>query len=217
LRNGENPARWRGHLDKLLPKPKKLACGHHAAMPYSQLPAFLLRLRERPAIAAMALDFLILTAGRTGEVLGAQWREIDFAAKAWTIPGKRMKGGRERRVPLSRPALAILARLAEVKTGPFVFPGQRREKPLSNMCLEMVLRRMNVDGVTVHGFRSAFRDWAGDQTTFPREVCEAALAHIAGDATERAYRRGDALSKRRDLMEAWAEFCNPHRANPDGQ
>lgn len=207
LRNGENPARWRGHLDKLLPKPKKLARGHHAAIPYADIPVFLARLRKKPEIAAMALDFLILTAARTGEVLGARWEELDFTAKIWTVPGARMKVGREHRVPLSDPVLAILQKLAQEKTGEFIFPGQRAGKPLSNMSLEMVLRRMKAEGVTVHGFRSAFRDWCGDRTSFPREVAEAALAHVAGDATERAYRRGDALEKRRKLMNAWAEFC----------
>jgi integrase len=207
LRNGENPARWRGHLDKLLPRPKKLARGHYAAMQYAAVPAFIARLRDQPAIAAMALDFLILTAARTGEVIAAQWAEIDLDARVWTVPGTRMKGGREHRVPLSRPALALLNRLAEAKTGAFVFPGQRLDKPLSNMSLEMVLRRMSLNGVTVHGFRSAFRDWCGDHTSFPREVAEAALAHVAGDATEQAYRRSDALEKRRGLMEAWGMFC----------
>jgi integrase len=208
LRSGENPARWRGHLDKLLPKPKKLARGHHAAMSYAAVPVFLVQLRDRPLIAAMALDFLILTAARTGEVLGARWTEIDLDAKVWTVPGSRMKSGREHRVPLSHPALAILERLAEAKAGAFVFPGQRLDRPLSSMALEMVLRRMDLKNVTVHGFRAAFRDWAGDETDFPREVCEAALAHVAGDATELAYRRGDALAKRRELMNAWAAFCD---------
>jgi integrase len=206
LRSGENPARWRGHLDKILPKAKKLARGHHRAMPYADVPGFLARLRNRPAIAAIALDYLILTAARSGEVLGAQWREIDFEAKVWTVPAARMKGGREHRVPLARAALTILNNLGECKTGDFIFPGQRLGQPLSNMALEMVLRRMKVNP-TVHGFRSAFRDWCGDHTHFPREIAEAALAHVVGDATERAYRRGDALEKRHGLMEAWATFC----------
>ena len=206
LCSGENPARWRGHLDKLLPKPRKLASGHHAAMPYAEVPAFLASLGESPAIGAMALAFLILTAARTGEAIGARWSEIDLAAKVWTVPSARMKAGREHRVPLSTSTLAILEKLAEAKPGDFVFPGQRLDHPLSSMALEMVLRRMNVRHVTVHGFRSAFRDWAGDCTGFPRELAEAALAHVAGDATERAYRRGDALEKRRELMEAWARY-----------
>jgi integrase len=195
-----------GHLDKLLPKPKKLARGHHAAMPYGEVPAFIASLRGRDRIASMALEFLILTAARSGEVLGARWDEIDFKQQLWTVSAVRMKGGREHRVPLSGRALAILEKLAEAKTGEFVFPGQRRGKPLSSMALEMVLRRMELQAVTVHGFRSAFRDWAGDCTSFPREVAEAALAHVAGDATERAYRRSDALEKRRKLMDAWAQY-----------
>jgi integrase len=205
-REGENPARWRGHLDKLLPKRQKLTRGHHAAMPYRDVPAFLVSLRQREAIAAMALEFLILTAARSGEVLGARWPEIDFEAKVWTVPAARMKGGREHRVPLSGRALAILERLAEVRTNDWVFPGQRAGAGHSGMALEMILRRMKVEGATVHGFRSAFRDWCGEETSFPREVAEAALAHVAGDATERAYRRGDALEKRRKLMGAWAQY-----------
>jgi integrase len=207
-RSGENPAAWRGHLALILPKRQKLTRGHHVAMPYTEVPAFMSALRERKAMAALALEFLILTAARTGEVLGARWAEFDFEAKIWTVPATRMKAGREHRVPLSGRALAILARLADAKTGEHVFPGQRHGKPLSAMSLEMVLRRMAVN-TTVHGFRSAFRDWAGETTTFPREIAEAALAHVSGDATERAYRRGDALEKRRGLMEAWAAFCEP--------
>lgn len=207
-RNEANPARWRGHLDKLLPKRQKLSRGHHAALPYSGVPEFIGKLREREAIAALALEFTILTAARSGEALGARWSEIDFDAKVWTVPAARMKAGREHRVPLSSPALAILGKLSEANSGDFVFPGQRPEKALSGMAMEMMLRRMKIN-VTVHGFRSSFRDWAGETTSFPREIAEAALAHVAGDATERAYRRGDALEKRRGLMEAWAEFCEP--------
>lgn len=208
-RHGENPARWRGHVDKLLPKRQKLSRGHHAAMPYFVLPAFLARLREREAVAALALEFTILTAARSGEVLGARWSEIDLEAKVWTVPAARMKGGREHRVPLSGRAVWIIERLAEVRSSDFVFPGQRSGKGLSGMAMEMVLRRMKSD-VTVHGFRSSFRDWAGDATSFPRELAEAALAHVAGDETERAYRRGDALEKRRGLMQAWADYVEGH-------
>jgi integrase len=206
FRQGENPARWRGHLDKLLPKRQKLTRGHHAAMPYREVPAFMARLRERESISSLALEFAILTAARTGEVLGARWQEIDLAAKVWTVPATRMKAGKEHRVPLSSRALAILERLAKAKTGEFVFPGQKPGHPLSTMALEMVLRRMKIKGATVHGFRSTFRDWSGDETHFPRELAEAALAHVAGDSTERAYRRGDALEKRRALMNAWAQY-----------
>ena len=208
-RNEANPARWKGHLDKLLAKRVKLSRGHHAALPFQEIPAFVTRLREREAMAAMALEFLILTAARSGEVLGATWQEIDWEARLWAVPASRMKAGREHRVPLSGRALAILKRLGEAKTGEFVFPGQRIGKPLSAMSLEMVLRRMKIDAATVHGFRSSFRDWCGEETSFPREIAEAALAHVAGDATERAYRRGDALEKRRKLMEAWAGYCEP--------
>ena len=208
-RNEANPARWRGHLDKLLAKRQKLTRGHHAAMAFDDVPEFIGKLREREATAALALEFLTLTAARSGEVLGARWAEFDLEAKVWIVPAARMKAGREHRVPLSSRALAILAELAQARTGEFVFAGQKPGKPLSGMALEMVLRRMKVDSVTVHGFRSAFRDWCGEATSFERELAEAALAHVAGDATERAYRRGDALEKRRGLMEAWAGFCEP--------
>jgi integrase len=208
-RNEANPARWRGHLDKLLPKRQKLTRGHHAALAYNDVPEFIGRLRERQAMAVMALEFAIFTAARSGEVLGARWNEIDLEAKVWTVPAARMKAGRDHRVPLPGRALAILTEIAKGRTDEFVFAGQKGGKPLSGMAMEMVLRRMKVAGVTVHGFRSAFRDWCGESTSFPREIAEAALAHVAGDATERAYRRGDALEKRRTLMEAWSAFCEP--------
>ncbi len=209
-RSGENPAAWRGHLAHLLPKRGKLTRGHHAAMNYCDVPEFIGRLHERDAIAALALEFYILTATRSGEVLGARWSEIDFEGKVWTVPASRMKAAREHRIPLSDRALTIVKMLAEVKTGDLVFPGQRSGKPLSGTAMAMVLRRMKIDSVTVHGFRSAFRDWAGNETHFPREVAEAALAHVIGDKAEQAYRRGDALEKRRALMEAWAGFCEPN-------
>jgi integrase len=208
-RNEANPARWRGHLDKLLPKRPTLSRGHHAAMAYAELPAFVAKLREREALAALALEFAILTATRSGEVLGARWDEIDLVGKVWTIPAERMKAARAHRVPLAGRALAILERLFETRTGEYVFPGHREKRPLSNMAMEMVLRRMDMDGVTVHGMRSAFRDWAGNETHFAREVAEAALAHVVGDKAEQAYRRGDALEKRRELMDAWARYCEP--------
>jgi integrase len=209
FREGENPARWRGHLDHLLPKPSKLARGHHAAMPYEDVPSFIGNLRERDATAALALEFCILVAARSGEVLGARWLEIDLDKKVWTVPANRMKAGREHRVPLSARAASILKRLARLKAGDFVFPGQARGKPLSNMAMEMMLRRMKIDNATVHGFRSSFRDWAGNVSNFPREVTETALAHVIGDKAEQAYRRSDALEKRRKLMEAWASYCEP--------
>lgn len=204
-----NPARWRGHLDKLLPKRQKLTRGHHAAMPFADVPQFMARLRQRDAVAALALEFTILTAARTNEALGARWDEIDFKQRVWTVPAARMKGGRVHRVALSGRALSVLKKPDAARTGEYVFPGRRPGKPLSGMAMEMILRRMKVDSVTVHGFRSSFRDWCGEVSTFPREVAEAALAHVAGDQTERAYRRGDALEKRRELMESWAEYCEP--------
>jgi integrase len=208
-RSGENPAAWRGHLSHLLPKRQKLSRGHFAAMPYTEVPAFLAALREREAMAALALEFTILTAARSGEVLGARWPEIDLAANVWTIPPARTKAGREHRAPLSSRALAILEKLAAARAGEFVFFGQQPDRPLSPASLQMVLRLMKVEGATVHGFRSSFRDWAGNETHFPRELAEAALAHVIGDRSEQAYRRGDALEKRRVLMEAWAGYCEP--------
>jgi integrase len=211
-RSGENPAAWRGHLENLLPKRQKLARGHHAAMPYADVPAFVARLRERQATAALMLEFAILTTARSGEVLGARWPEIDFGAKVWTIPPERMKAGREHRVPLSERAVTILNKMNEARTGEYAFPGSVGGRPLSVMAMDMVLRRMGQD-VTVHGFRSSFRDWAGNETHFPRELAEHALAHVIGDKAEQAYRRSDALEKRRALMDAWAAYCDPSSAD----
>lgn len=211
-RNEANPARWRGHLDKLLPKRQKLTRGHHAAMPYAEVPAFVAKLRERDATAALALEFAILTAARSGEVLRAEWSEFDLNAAVWTVPANRMKAGRAHRVPLSGQVLEMLQALVENRTGNLVFEGSKKDRPLSSMSMEMVLRRMKIESVTVHGFRSSFRDWCGEATSFPREIAEAALAHVIGDKAEQAYRRGDALEKRRALMDAWASFCEqtPH-------
>ena len=208
-RSGENPAAWRGHLSHLLPKRLKLTRGHHPAMAYQDLPEFIGRLREHESVAALALEFCILTAARSGEVLGARWPEIDFEAQIWTVPAERTKAARRHRIPLPGRALVILRRLYESAMGEFVFPGLRAGQPLSGMAMEMVLRRMKLDGVTVHGFRSAFRDWAGNETHFPREIAEAALAHVVGDKAEQAYRRADALEKRRELMTSWAVYCEP--------
>lgn len=205
-REGENPALWRGHLKALLPARQKLQRGHHAAMHYDSLPAFMARLREADGIAARALEFAILNASRSGEVLGARWEEIDDKAKTWTIPKERMKAGRAHVVPLSDAALSILKRMKELATGDYVFPGAKPKRPLSNMAMTAVLRRMELRHLTVHGFRSAFRDWCGDKTTFPRDVAAMALAHRVGDSTEQAYRRADALAKRRKLMNAWAQY-----------
>jgi integrase len=211
-RTDENPARWRGHLDQLLSKRQKLSRGHHAAMPYDQVPDFITGLRERPATAARALEFCILTATRSGEALAARWDEINFDAKLWTVPAGRTKAAREHRVPLSDRTVAVLREMEAGRTGEYVFPGQRPRRPLSNMAFEMLLRRIN-SPYTAHGFRSSFRDWAGDKTTFPREVAEAALAHSIGNETEAAYRRSDALEKRRKLMDAWARFCCTNEAS----
>jgi integrase len=207
FRDGENPARWRGHLDHLLPRPSKLVRGHHAAMPYEDVAAFIAKLRKREASAALALELCILTAARSGEILGMQWSEIDLDKEIWTVPATRMKAGREHRVPLSPRAVAILRQLKRLKAGDFVFPGQAHNKPLSNMAMEMILRRMKIENATVHGFRSSFRDWAGNVSSFPREVVETALAHVIGDKAEQAYRRSDALEKRRKLMDAWSAYC----------
>src|SRR3984893_14922145 len=205
LRSGENPARWRGHLDQLLPKRQQLTRGHHAAMDYADLPAFMDCLQVREGSAARALEVAILTAARSGEVLGARWEEFDLERGVWTVPPNRMKAGREHRVPMSRSALNIVNEIQ--READFVFAGQKAGSPLSVMALEMVLRRMKIDDATVHGFRSAFRDWAAECTNFPSEVCEAALAHVIENKAEAAYRRGDLFEKRRKLMEAWDTYC----------
>jgi integrase len=207
LRSGENPARWRGHLDQLLPKRQQLTRGHHPAMSYTDVPAFVADLQARQATAASALEVAVLTAARSGEVLGARWVEFDLDRAVWTVPATRMKAGREHRVPLSPRALKIVKAMQDTRNGDFVFPGHRPGRPLSVMALEMVLRRMKIKDATVHGFRSAFRDWAAECTNFPNEVCEAALAHVIENKAEAAYRRGDLFDKRRKLMEAWAAYC----------
>jgi integrase len=207
-RTGENPARWRGHLDHLLPaKAKVRKVQHHAALPYAKIGAFMVALREQAGSGARALEFLVLTATRTSETLGATWDEFDLRARLWTIPPERMKAGREHRVPLSNAAMAILGGMQAIRNGPYVFPGARQGRPLSEMALLMLLRRMGHGDITAHGFRSAFRDWAAERTTFPREVAEMALAHAIPDAVEAAYRRGDLFDKRRKLMDAWAAYC----------
>lgn len=210
-RTGENPAAWKDNLDHLLSRPKKLKRGSHKAMHYDDVPAFFSDLAKREAISAKALAFTILTAARSEETLGAQWSEIDFGRKIWTCPKERMKAGVEHDVPLSDAAMAILKEMqAAGDGGEFIFPGQKRNSPLSSAAMEALLKnRMNVANATVHGFRSTFRDWCGDKTGFPREVAEAALAHKVGDEVERAYRRSDALEKRRKLMQAWANYLLP--------
>lgn len=214
FRSGENPAAWRGHLKLILPARQKLTRGHHAAMAIDALPEFMASLRGRPAVAARCLEFAILTAARSGEALGARWDEINFTGKGWVVPADRMKATREHRVPLCDRAIAILREMEPLRDGDHVFPGQRSKQPLSSMALEMLLRRMKLDTVTVHGFRSTFRDWAGNRTSFPRELAEHALAHVIGDKTEQAYRRDDALERRRPMMEAWSAFCS-HRREAD--
>jgi integrase len=208
-RDGENPARWRGHLDKQLPACSKIRkVEHHAALPYAELPPFLASLREQEGIAARALEFSILTAARTGEVIGACWNEVDLLDKVWKVPAARMKAHREHRVPLSGRALAILDEMQAARHGgAFVFPGGKPGRPLSNMAFLMLLRRMGRSDLTAHGFRSSFRDWAAERTNFPSEVAEMALAHAVGNKVEAAYRRGDLFEKRRRLMQQWATFC----------
>ena len=206
-RHGDNPARWRGHLDALLPaKTKVRAVKHHPALPFVELPAFMDELRKRDSISARALEFTILTATRTGEAIGARWDEIDLSTKTWTVPASRMKAGRPHRVPLSDRAVAILDELPRDDSN-FVFLGAKVGSPISNMAMLELLRGMNGNGLTVHGFRSTFSDWARERTGYPRDVVEMALAHAVKDKSEAAYRRGDALEKRRRLMAEWARYC----------
>jgi integrase len=207
-RQGGNPARWRGHIENLLPKKGKVRrVEHHAALPYSEIGTFIAELRKQEGVAAEALEFTILTAARTGEVIGAKWGEFDLGERLWTVPSERMKAGKEHRVPLSDAALTIVEKMAEIRQSEFVFPGGRANRPLSNMAFLMLLRRMGCGDLTAHGFRSSFRDWAAERTTFPAEVAEMALAHAVSDKVEAAYRRGDLFQKRRQLAEAWAKFC----------
>ena len=206
LRSGENPARWRGHLEQLLPKRRRLTRGHHAAMAYEQMPEFMGRLRGRVAEAARALEFTVLTAARSGEALGALWSEIDLDKSVWTVPAARMKAGREHRVPLSARSREILSEIDTDRRTGLVFKGAKADRPLSSMAMAMLLRRMGLT-VTVHGFRSAFRDWASETTGFAHEVCEMALAHAIANKAEAAYRRGDLFEKRRLLIQAWADYC----------
>src|SRR5437764_9463860 len=209
LRAGDNPARWRGHLENLLPARKKIsAVKHHAALPYAELGNFVTNLRKQDGTAARALDFVILTAARTGEAIGAKKDEFDLSAKIWTVPAERMKTGREHRVPLSPRVIKIVQALKTEGDGKFVFPGGRAKKPLSNMAMLALLERMKRDDLTVHGFRSTFSDWVAEQTAYPWEVREAALAHAKGDKVEAAYQRGDLFDKRRQLMNEWAKFCD---------
>lgn len=209
LRSGDNPARWKGHLEHRFSKPhQKLSRGHHAALPYVDLPVFMKSLKEQAGVGARALEFSILTAARTGEVTGALWSELDLAAGIWTVPAARMKAGREHRVPLSSDVKDVLSHLAKIRQSDFVFPGARVGRPISNATMTKALIANGGSEVTVHGFRSSFRDWVAEKTTVQSEIAEAALAHVVGDETERAYRRGDAIDKRRSLMEIWAKYLN---------
>lgn len=207
-REGENPARWRGHLENLLANPNKIApVKNHPALPWPRMPEFIRELRTREGVSARATEFAILTACRSGEVRGARWEELDLVAKLWTIPAERMKLGKEHRVPLSSSAIALLEALPRSSCN--VFPGRDKGAELSDMSLTAVLRRMGRGDITIHGFRSTFRDWCAEApgNSFSREVCEHALAHSLPDRVEAAYRRGDLVEKRVVLMQAWAEYC----------
>jgi integrase len=204
---GDNPARWSGHLEHVFPTPRKVKRSEHlAAMSWCDVPTFLTRLRAVSSTAALAFEFLILCAARRGEVLGARWDEIDFDGALWTVPPGRMKAGKEHCVPLSPRCIEILQQQQRVRNGDLIFPG--RDGALNESTFKYIMRRFGVSQYTAHGFRSAFRDWCGEATSFPREVAEAALAHSVGDRSEQAYRRGSAVAKRRKLMEAWANFCD---------
>ena len=206
-REGENAARWRGHLDHLLPARSKVRrVRHHPALPYVEVPSLMEALRARRGIAPRALEFAILTAARTSEVLLALWGEINFAARMWVIPAERMKGGREHRVPLSARTIAILREMQGIQQNEFVFPGFKQGRALSNMSLLMLLRELR-SGITTHGFRSTFKDWAAEMTNTPNFVSEAALAHVVADKVEAAYRRADLFQKRRKLMDSWDRYC----------
>jgi integrase len=205
-RTGDNPARWTGHLKELLPAKTKVAVVvHHDAVPYRDMPALMAALRAKHGVSARALEFTILGAARTGEVICAKWDEIDLDAKLWAVPAARMKAGREHRVPLTDRALAILEALP--REDEYVFPGARQGRPLAHTALLVLLQGMRGKGATVHGFRSTFRDWAAEQTAYPHEMCEIALAHAVGNKVEAAYRRGDLMEKRRHLMADWAAYC----------
>ncbi|MGD0633324.1 MAG: integrase arm-type DNA-binding domain-containing protein [Beijerinckiaceae bacterium] len=210
LRSGENPAAWKGLLDNVLPRRSKLKRGHHAAMAIDDLPPFIAKLREQAGASARALELVILTAVRSGEALGARWDEIDKASTTWTIPAERMKANRAHRVPLSARALDIIAGQEAIRVNDFIFPGAKHDAPLSNMSLAMTLRRMGVD-VTVHGFRSTFRDWISEKTAFPSDAAEMALAHTIANKVEAAYRRGNLFQKRIELMNAWGDFAGSEK------
>ena len=211
-RTGENPARWKGHLQNVLPARDRVSrVEHHAALPWGDIASFMADLCEQDGVAALALRFAILTAARTGEVIGARWSEIDLTAAVWTVPAERMKTHKQQRVPLSNAALDVLREVSHIRlhhgADAFVFPSAKGDRGISNMAMLVLLRRMNRGDLTVHGFRSSFRDWAAETTTYQREVVEAALAHLIPDKVEAAYRRGDLFDKRRTLMSEWAQYC----------
>lgn len=209
LRAGDNPARWDGNLDMLLPKRTKVAAvKHHAALPFAEIAAFVAQLKAQDGVAARALELLILTAARTGDVLGMQWAEVDMDHGVWVIPAARMKADREHRVPLSTRAMKILREMAALNCDGYVFPGAKEGKGLSNMAMTAVLRRMGRSDITVHGFRSTFRDWAAEVSNHQHEVAEMALAHLVGNKVEAAYRRGNLFKKRIKIMDDWARFCS---------
>jgi integrase len=207
MRSGENVARWKGHLDQLLPRRQKVGRKHHPAMPYGDVPAFMERLRALDEVTAWALEFCILTAARTGEVLGATWDEVDLDAALWKIPGPRMKAGDEHTVPLSPRAVEILRKLHSLRESKFVFPGRFKDTRLTDSMLRQLLHQRMKVAFTVHGFRSTFRDWTGDCTAYPRDVVESALAHAIENRVEAAYRRATAIENRRELMRSWDTFC----------
>jgi integrase len=212
MRSGENPAQWRGHLDQLLPARSKVRrVVHHPALPYAEVPEFMAGLRERDGVTPRALEFTVLCAARTSEALGARFAEFDLKAGLWTLPAVRMKGGREHRVPLSRRAVAIVQSMQQLAVGEYVFPGLKRDKQLSDMALLMLLRDVH-PGITTHGFRSSFKDWATEQTRYPDHASEAALAHVSSDKVRAAYQRGDLFEMRRELMDAWAKYCASGKA-----
>jgi len=207
-RSGDNPARWKGHLAEVLPAREKIQKTEHlAALPFDELPAFMAGLVDREGTAARALEFTILTAARTSEAIGATWDEINLKEKVWTVPAGRIKGGREHRVPLSERVVELIGDLPTERGNPSIFIGQR-SGGLSNMAMAAVLKRMGRSDITVHGFRSTFRDWAAERTNYPNHIVEMALAHVVGNKIEAAYRRGDLFDKRRKLMEAWEKFCS---------
>ncbi len=216
-RDGPNPARWRGHLDKLLPRRSKVApVRNHPAMPYRQVPAFMKELEEREGISAKALRYTILTAARTGEVTDARWAEVDMEERVWTVPAERMKASKEHRVPLSDAAIQVLEEMPRIVGSPWLFPGARENQPLSKAAMHELLKGLR-PGLTVHGFRSSFKDWASEETSHPGEVSEAALAHAIPDKVEAAYRRGDLFERRRRLMQDWADFLKGQRDDETGQ